>query len=245
MGIAGILHNAGDIRKVQINKAGILDEVRNAGYSLTKNIVGDFKRICQSDLLVGRVLQAVVGDDQKGVNLAEQFLDADIRLIHPAFAFKLKGLRDDADRQRTVFTGNVGNRRGRAGTGAAAHAGGNEHHVGAFQCSGNGISAFFSSTSADLGIGTCALTAGDFFTDLDFLICIRNGKRLLVGIDSNKLDTLGAVLHHTVYDVVAGSANTNDFYCYNIFRTSFGLKIHNLCLLSDSTTQIARNFLSL
>ena len=172
MGIAGILHNAGDVRKVQINKAGILDEIRNAGYGLTKNIVGDFKRICQGDLLVGRVLQAVVGDDQKGVNLAEQFLDADIRLIHPALAFKLKGLRDDADRQRTVFAGNVGNRRGRAGTGAAAHSGGNEHHVGAFQSSGNGVSAFFSSTSADLGVGACALAAGDFFTDLDFLICV-------------------------------------------------------------------------
>ena len=46
-------------------------------------------------------------------------------------ALEDEGLGHDADRERAVFARELRDDRRRAGAGAAAHAGGDEHHVGA------------------------------------------------------------------------------------------------------------------
>ena len=245
MGIAGILHDAGDISKVEIDETGVLDQVRNARHCLTQHIIRDFKRICQRNLLVSGILQPIVRNDQQRVYFTKQFLDTGVRLLHTAVAFELKGLRHNADCQDSGFLCKIRHRRGSTGSGTAAHTGCDKDHVGIFQDSADGIPALFCSTSSDLGIRSGALSFGNLLTDLNFLIGIGNRECLLIGIDRNELNTLCAVLYHPVHDIVAGTADTDDFYCDDILGTSLGLKIHILCLLSESTTQYACNILSL
>ena len=72
------LHNAGDIGEVEVDEAGVLDEVRDAGDSLTQNVVRYLKRVCESYLLIGRVFQTVVRDYKQRVDLAKQLLDAGV-----------------------------------------------------------------------------------------------------------------------------------------------------------------------
>ena len=237
VGIARVLHDTGDIGKVQIDKARVLNQVGDARHSLTEHIIRNLKRVCQRDLLVSGIFQAVIRDNQQGVNLSEELPDTGVGLYHPAVSFELEGLRHDTDGQNSGFLGNIRHGRCSTRTGAAAHAGGNKHHVRVFQHSGNGIAALFGGPSADLRIRTRALTFRNFFTDLDLLVRIRNRQSLLIGVDRNELDTLGAVFHHAVDNIIAGSADTNNLYRNDIFGTSFGLKIHVLCLLSESTTQ--------
>ena len=49
--------------QIEVDEAGILDQIGNTGDSLTQHIVGDLKCVGQCDLLVCGKLQAIVGDD--------------------------------------------------------------------------------------------------------------------------------------------------------------------------------------
>ena len=59
-----------------------------------------------------------------------QGLDPVICLCHPALAFKIKRLGDNTHRQNALIAGSLRNNRGRTCTCAAAHASGDEHHIG-------------------------------------------------------------------------------------------------------------------
>ena len=52
---------------------------------------------------------------------------------HPVHALEVEGLGHHADGQDALLAGDPGDHRRRAGAGAAAHAGGDEHHVRALQ----------------------------------------------------------------------------------------------------------------
>ena len=90
---------------------------------LLQHIVGDLERIGKGDLLIGGQLQTLVGDDDQGVDLGAQLLDAGLSLTHTAGALKAEGLGDDADGQNAHLAGDVSHNGAAAGTGAAAHAG--------------------------------------------------------------------------------------------------------------------------
>ncbi len=73
---------------------------------------------------------------------------------------------------------------------------------------------------------------GQLLADLDLLVRAGDGQSLLICVDRYELNALSAGLDHSVYDVVAGAADTNDLYSYNIFRAYFGFEIH---FVSSST----------
>src|SRR5699024_3260472 len=54
---ASVLHNSGDVGEVQVDEAGILDEVRDGLHRLAQHVVGDLKGVLEGDLLVGGKLQ--------------------------------------------------------------------------------------------------------------------------------------------------------------------------------------------
>ena len=232
MGEACVFHDAGDIGKVKVYKAGVLDKIRDAGNCLTENIVGYLKRVCEGDLLIGRVFQAVVGDYQQRIDLAEHFLNALIRLIHAALALKFEGLRDNADGEYSGLARNIRNCGSSTCTRAAAHTGSDEHHVGILNGLGDIIAAFLGALLTDLGIGACALTVSQLFADLDLLIRAGHGESLLIGVYCNELNALSSGLNHSIYDIVAGTADTDDLYSYDVFRAYFGFEIH---FVSSST----------
>jgi hypothetical protein len=60
-----------------------------------------------------------------------QLLDALQRDLHAAAAFERERLGDHGDGQDAHLLGQLRHHRRGAGAGAAAHAGGDEHHVGA------------------------------------------------------------------------------------------------------------------
>ena len=72
MRISGILHYRGNIRKVKVYKAGVLDEIGYAGDGLNEDIIGNLKGIGEGDFLVGGKLESVIGDDEQGVDAAKK-----------------------------------------------------------------------------------------------------------------------------------------------------------------------------
>lgn len=72
--------------------------------------------------------------------------------------------------------------------------------------------AFQGSLFADLGIGTGAEAARQFFTDLDLDIGFGYFQDLVFRIDRNELDALQAAFYHTVDSVVTAATDTYYFY---------------------------------
>ena len=98
-----------------------------------------------------------------------------------------------------------------AGAGAAAHAGGDEDHIGALEHLGDESLGFLSGFLADVGLGACAHAAGQLFADLDLVLALGLFKVLLIRIDCNKFNALDIGRDHAVDNIVAGAADTNDF----------------------------------
>ena len=71
-----------------------------------------------------------------------------------------------------------------------------------------------------------SFAAGRFYTDLDFLCCIRGGKNLAVRIQRNELYALHTGSNHPVYCVAAATANTDHFDGNAFIDVVINFKIH-------------------
>ena len=98
-----------------------------------------------------------------------------------------------------------------AGAGAAAHTGGDEHHVGSLQRLGNQGSGFLGGFLADIGLGACAHAAGQLLANLNFILADRFVEILLIGVDNDEIHAAHTGFNHSINNIVAGTADTNHF----------------------------------
>ena len=183
VGVARVLHDGGHVGKVQVDEAGVFDEVGDADHRLTQHVVRDLKGVGQCDLLVGSVFQAVVGDDDQAVHVGQKILDALLGLEHSALALPGEGLGDHADGEDSGLLGGLRHGGGRAGARAAAHAGGDEDHVAVLDALGDVVAALLRAALAHLRIAARALAVSQLLADLHGHVRVGDGQRLLVGID--------------------------------------------------------------
>ena len=106
--------------------------------------------------------------------------------------------------------GRFGHDRCSAGAGAAAHASGDEHHLGTFQCIGDLILAFLRCTLADLRVSTSAAALGQLCAKLNLLGSLGVDQCLLVGIHCYKFNAIQASFNHAVHSIAAAAANTDN-----------------------------------
>ena len=66
--------------------------------------------------------------------------------------------------------GDVSHDGGCAGAGAAAHAGGDEHHICVLQGLGDLVAVLLGGLAAHLRVGTGSLAVGELLTDLDLIV---------------------------------------------------------------------------
>ncbi len=64
--------------------------------------------------------------------------------------------------------------------------------------------------SADLGIGTCAESAGQLATHVELDVCVTHQQGLSVGVDRDELDSLESLFDHAVDRVHAAAADADD-----------------------------------
>ena len=91
----------------------------------------------------------------------------------------------------------------------AAHAGGDEDHLGALEGVGDLVLALLGGTLADLRVSAGAAALGQFGAQLDFLGRLRIDQRLLVGVHCHELDPAETGFHHAVDSVAAAAADTD------------------------------------
>ena len=96
--------------------------------------------------------------------------DALLGLAHAAAPFKAEGLGDDAHGEGAAFLGHLGHHRCRAGAGAAAHAGGDEHQVCPLEGLGQVAAGFLRRLLADGGVAAGAEPTGELLPQLHPLL---------------------------------------------------------------------------
>ena len=97
-----------------------------------------------------------------------------------------------------------------AGAGAAAHAGGDEDHVRAFEVRMDFVGGFLGGVHADFGVGAGAQALGDGLAQLDAAVGLGERQVLRVGVGDDELDPFEAGVDHVVDGVAACPADAED-----------------------------------
>ncbi len=242
--VARILHDRGHVGEVQVDKARHIDQVGDTAGTLGQHIIRNGECILEGDAGgLGHLAQTVVGDDHQGIHELSQLLDTGYGLIHAASTLKQEGLGHDTHRQGTGLTRQARDNRSRTGTGTAAHAGGDEHHVGIFQDLLDIVNGFLGRACADLRVGACAEAVGQLLTDGQFRGRIRLLEHLCIGVDGYELHTLDVGVDHTVDRVVSAAADADhlDIHAGRIAIVMFKSHIYFLplteCFLKAHITE--------
>ena len=155
-GAAGVLHDGLDVVEVNVDEAGSGDELGDALNTLEEDLVGLLEGVDDGDVAVRDLQEAVVGDDDEGVDLLAQRPDAGLGLVRAATTLEGEGASHHTDGQRAQRAGDAGHDRSATGAGAAALAGGHEDHVGALEDLLDLVGVVLGRLLADLGVGTGA-----------------------------------------------------------------------------------------
>ena len=193
------------------------------GHALQQDVVGLAEGVDDADVAVGQREQPVVRDDDEGVDLGAQVVDAGVglRLATPALEAERTG--DDADGQRTERARDAGHDGGATGAGATALAGGDEDHVGALEDLLDLLEVVLGGLLADLGVGARAEAAGQLAADVELDVGVAHEQRLRVGVDGDELHALEADLDHAVHGVDAAAADADDLdHCQVVLRSRHG-----------------------
>ena len=241
---AGFLHDGGDVGKVQIDDdiLGEAHQLGDGGNGLLQHIVGNAECIGEGDLLIGDVLQPVIGDDNQGIHLGAQLGNALLCLTHTVGALEAEGLGDNTHGEDAGLVGQISHDGSCAGAGAAAHTGGDEHHIGAFQDLGDGRAALLGGLLADLRLGACAHAAGQLLADLHLILADRLIQVLLIGVHGHKLHAVHTGTDHTVNNIIACTANTNDLDLDDTLQRTIGHIYFLLCIVSQKCSRYRRLF---
>ncbi len=127
---AGVGEDHLDVGEVGVDETGGRDQVGDAGDTLQQHLVGHLECVEHAGLLVGDAEQPVVGDDDQRVDLLLEALHAGVGLNRTPPTLEPERPGDDTDRERPGVAGDLGDHGRGACAGAAALAGGDEHHVG-------------------------------------------------------------------------------------------------------------------
>src|SRR5262249_59022843 len=136
-----------------------------------------------------------------------QFDDALLGHAHPAYAFEVKRLGDDADGKNADFFRAAGHHRRRAGARAAAHAGGHEHHVSALEVVADLVDRLLCRSPPYFRLRPGAEPFRDGHSHLDDALGLRHRECLGVRVGDDEFDALQSARDHVVDGVAAGTAS--------------------------------------
>ena len=209
-GFAFILHDRFDVGKVKVYQAGHHHQVGNGADAGIQNIVRHDKGIGQSGVFVGNAKQILVGDDDDTVDGFGKFFNRGFGSFHAFAALELKWFGDNADGQNAFFLGQFGHHGSRTGACAAAHAGSDKDHVGAFKLFFNLFFGFFRRHFAYFRTSAGSQSLCGLKAELNFAAGRRMSQSLRIGVGHNKIDSFQILGNHVVDGITAAAADSDN-----------------------------------
>ena len=182
-----------------------------------QHIVRGRVRIEHRDVLAQHIHQFFVRYDDERVDFLRQLFDPCARDALP-LSFELEGPRDDGDSENAEAFRNVGDDRGGAGSGAAAHPRRDEQHVGAFDRLRDAVAVFHRRIATNLGPCACAETARQRRTQLQLRARRRALQCLCIGVGADEIDAGQTSFDHVLHCVAAAAADADDLDDGSVFH---------------------------
>ena len=139
-----------------------------------------------------------------------QFLDALERDLHAPATFEGERLGDHGDGQDAALLGQLRDHGRRTGAGAAAHARGDEDHVGAVERFQDALAIFQRGLAADFRIRARAQALGDIAAELQLLLGARLLDCLRVSVGGDEFHAVHARVDHVRHGIAAAAAHADD-----------------------------------
>ena len=136
-------------------------------------------------------------------------VEAGLGQPHPVRALEVEGLGDHGHGEDALLAHGARDHRRRTGAGAAAHAGGDEHHVAAGELVEDLVQRLLGGGTADLGPRAGAEAVGDRVAELDLAVGEPGRQRLRVRVAGHELDPLEMRGDHVVHGIAAGAAHAD------------------------------------
>ena len=203
-------HDRSHVGEIQVDQPVHRDQLRNSAHRLQQHVVGLLKRFLERRVLARDREQALIWNRDQRVDRVLQLAQSFFRLRHAAAPFELERLGHDADGQRAELARDTRNHWRRAGSGAAAHSGGHEHHLGFRQDFANPLLVFERGLASDFRIAAGAASARDLVADLHAQWRVIILQRLDVGIHGDEIDVAQPHVDHVV-DRIATASTCTDY----------------------------------
>ena len=124
-------HDRLHVGEVDVDDAVLRDEVADALHGLEEDLVGLAERVDEREIVVAEQQELLVRDRDERVDVLAERGEARFGAARALATFEEERLGHDADGEGALFARELRDDGRCAGAGAAAHAGGDEHHVGA------------------------------------------------------------------------------------------------------------------
>ena len=159
-------HDRLHVGEVDVDDAVLRDEVADALDRLVEDLVRLAEGVDEREVVLAEHEELLVRDRDQRVDRLGELREAELGAARALPALEEERLGHDADRERALFTRELRDDRRRAGAGAAAHAGGDEDHVGAADELLDALVILQRGLAAVLGIGAGAEAARDRVADV-------------------------------------------------------------------------------
>ena len=196
--------------KSTLIRPGRDDQVGDALHRAQQHVVRGAEGLDHRGVAAEHGDQLLVRDGDQRIAVLAEFLDALQRHLHAATAFERERLGDHRDGQDAHLLGELRDDGRRARAGAAAHAGGDEHHVGALQGIHDAFAIFQRGLAADFGIRARAQALGDVAAELQLQLGAAVLDRLRVGVRRDEFHAVHAAVDHVRHGVAAAAAHADD-----------------------------------
>ena len=218
------------------------DQVGDALHAGEQCGIGGLEGIDDANGAVGQLKQAIVRNDDQRVDFLAQVLDAKRRGSRTLRAFEAERTGDHGDGQCPLLMSGTRHDRAGAGTGAAAFATGDEHHVGSLKRLFDIGLMILRCLGTLLRVGTCAEATAGSIVQRDFDICVGTQQILRISVDRNEFDVLKTFSNHAIDGVAAGSTDTDDLDVGLVVEiVSLGNLAHHCLLFTHVHAQLYRN----
>ena len=199
-------HDGAHVLKVDVHQSGQIDDLGDPGDRVIEHVVGRLECVFLRHVLSEHLLELVVEDDDQRIDVRRKFLQALLGGLHALGALEGEWLGHHRDRENAERARYLGDDGRCASAGAAAHAGGDEHHVRAGDCLLQALALGDRDRPRFLGPGARPEPAR---AELDLVARLVARQHLRVGIDGDELDALHALLDHVIDGVAARAADSD------------------------------------
>ena len=211
-GRSGVGHDRLHVGEVEVDETGHGDEVADALHALAQDVIDDAERVAHRRALLDDLQQPVIGDGDQRVDLVDEVVDPLLREKAALASLEPERLRDDGHGEGADVLGDLGDDRGGAGPGAAAHPRGHEDHVRFLEGFVQLLAIVLGRLAADGRVRARAKTLRDLVADADLVRCVRHQQGLRVGVHRDEFDAHQLGADHAVHRIRSTAADADDLY---------------------------------